>query len=720
MPSEWLEKEFRPNNPPNASIKEEANDEQEELSTEKGLPEYFPIQFEGSGKHQYQTNFEFDRNMPDAEQIPHSRRGPSRRATQQVQPEIPKEKHHHARQKAKEILDDEEEELLPDQVKKENLHDRQRDRDESGCRCQSLYCECPGCSHSEQVKQLNAETRRKWGSEQAQEQTCGSGCQQQKCSCLPGLHCCNNCHTHSKKSVEGQDSYEGNLPRQKCQCQSSNCQCNDCPEHIRAKAEYGPSSEELVQQSDIWVRCSEPPPDWQDQFPDGELVWAKDGKFSIQSGLNWGMPRETIERFDKEIVPGRPDMSREERSKALFEFHRLEMEEENRWRGQHARSEEHDPKSAEYKCKDFAYIEAQAFSCIRGSECACSPGTCKCGDRQHEPPSIMVEEPGEIRPNKHDASFPQPQQVTRLCQEEDVDRTVTSNLNTGGPCPEHLQLPELMSESSTQSSSRVGTSIDSVRQGSNIFISRPDTPRPPATSVPSTPYASDVLQDHIQQSVEPKLPRPNWLRGSTPAYEDRSLTPSPISRRGADVAMRDVLGEVSPPAWDREESFPPATLQSESRMKVSPHTSPKKPVLPPIPTGTSPLKQPKRGDRRKSGVQGAKVDKRSVTGSTKPTSTPTSRNVARTPTAVRQPTSSVGKLVERAQKVVGEDGGKRITGAGKGKAKAGDKAPRAVEEIEKQIRRQEEEEYRKQKDGTPVRRSARANKGVRTSTGSLP
>ena len=108
------------------------------------------------------------------------------------------------------------------------------------------------------------------------------------------------------------------------------------------------------------------------------------------------------------------------------------------------------------------------------------------------------------------------------------------------------------------------------------------------------------------------------------------------------------------------------------------------------------MKQPKRDARRKAAVQGAKVDKRSVTGSPAKSK---SRNVTRKAATGRKPTASVGKLVEQAKK--------KETAVGKVKE--------AVEKIEKQVKKQEEEKEEKQRDGTPVRRSARIK--VRQSLG---
>lgn len=127
---------------------------------------------------------------------------------------------------------------------------------------------------------------------------------------------------------------------------------------------------------------------------------------------------------------------------------------------------------------------------------------------------------------------------------------------------------------------------------------------------------------------------------------------------------------------------------------------------------------------------------RSVTGSTA-VKQPKSRNVT------RKPTTGVGKLVaEQAKKnkekenkketatatSAEEPAGKEDGGHDQGdnqtkkQTDGGGKVAEAVANIEKQLKRREEEEQDKrktQKDGTPVRRSTRANKGMRTSLGTM-
>jgi hypothetical protein len=266
-----------------------------------------------------------------------------------------------------------------------------------------------------------------------------------------------------------------------------------------------------------------------------------------------------------------------------------------------------------------------------------------------------------------------------------------------------LKLSHLMYFSQNQS--RAGTPTISNHVGNSVPPSRPDTPRPRPDGRDPTPYGYEVIQDYIRQSVEPDFPAPDWKRECTPAYEDRSGTPSPfsLSRPEADVEITDIVDHYEPKSAGREMSVPPPATQ---HLTTGRSVSPEKPNIPPIPDDSGPLKQPKRGDRRKSAVQGGKVEKRSVTGS-KSKGNPKRRNIT------RKPTASVGKLVEQAKKASAEnhdDGAEGESGQ-----KAGGKVAAAVKKIEKQLEQQGEETDKKQKDGAPVRRSQRVNKGVRVS-----
>lgn len=245
------------------------------------------------------------------------------------------------------------------------------------------------------------------------------------------------------------------------------------------------------------------------------------------------------------------------------------------------------------------------------------------------------------------------------------------------------------------------------------------------------------------------MPLPNWHRESTPAYTDRSPSPSPISRHGDfdvsndldridgidDIAMRDITptitasrafhrgreGSVAPssagsfsrsrfsvprtsspiypsspsrhlmpaPRSPRHESQPPSPrrFQDTSRTYTPAPVPPPNYTLiraPPIPSSSSTIKPGKQRDkdkdkdksRRKSGVQGSKIEK------------PKSRNV----------TAKKRKDTEKIPKPDMKD----MKEAGAGAKKKDCKVAEAVAKIEERI----------QRDGTPPRRSERIKKRI--------
>jgi hypothetical protein len=205
------------------------------------------------------------------------------------------------------------------------------------------------------------------------------------------------------------------------------------------------------------------------------------------------------------------------------------------------------------------------------------------------------------------------------------------------------------------------------------------------------------------------MPPPGKEMNVDPSEREISMPPDD---RKMSVSRADV-GTLVPFAG--EEIFLPST---DVEMTVAASQAPEtdiattvpleRPKVPPIPDSTGPLKQPKRGERRKSAVQGAKVDKRSVTGTTQPK--PKSRNLT------RKPTASVGKLVEQAKKInKAADGFATDDEMDGNKPKVAGKVAAAVDKIEKQVKQQEERKNLKQKNGSPVRRSQRVKQAVRTS-----
>ncbi|KAI1628991.1 hypothetical protein EDD37DRAFT_661006 [Exophiala viscosa] len=292
--------------------------------------------------------------------------------------------------------------------------------------------------------------------------------------------------------------------------------------------------------------------------------------------------------------------------------------------------------------------------------------------------------------------------------------------------------------------------------------SRSDTPRPPIEDREQPPFIIYDLDDKILTTVEGEAYEETTAgedsRGVVPLHHgERSSTPSPTSARGRypevpgwdheseakhierevsvpppkrewvmpprdmemsmpprdrEVSMPPPPRETSVPPPEREMSIPPADVEMSVTAEVvfgqetASFPPVERPNMPPIPDTTAPLKQPKRGERRKSAVQGAKVDKRSVT-VTKQRSK--SRNVT------RKPTASVGKLVEQAKKLnKASDGVADDNDMTRDKPRVAGKVAAAVNKIEKQVKQQEDVKNLKQKDGMPVRRSQRT-KAARTS-----
>ena len=160
--------------------------------------------------------------------------------------------------------------------------------------------------------------------------------------------------------------------------------------------------------------------------------------------------------------------------------------------------------------------------------------------------------------------------------------------------------------------------MSQVRQG--LDVGR-DVPAAPVSRIPGLDLldqASDVQPsyDQVRRSVEPEIPRRQMHRESTPAYENRSPSPSPIDRR-EDVEMIDASSTTTLPPLGPRLSLP----------------------QPPIPAPET-TKTTKRGGRRKSAVQGSKVEK---------TSTTKGRAVSRTvTTAVKNAAENAGNMVKEA------------------------------------------------------------------------
>ncbi|EXJ86598.1 hypothetical protein A1O3_03551 [Capronia epimyces CBS 606.96] len=480
------------------------------------------------------------------------------------------------------------------------------------------------------------------------------------------------------------------------------CQFRECAFHGTLRQAQPDLSRERHSLAQEQVRATsdvdeQPPISAQDQVLDRDLVTAADGNFTVPRNLSWGINSDSIRRFEAEVLRKRPDMTQQERNEALLMFHIREQARQSVNGGREPGLEPGNSQVTSWPSSEMpgAQTSVPTCSCSKGALCTCSSGSCRCG----------TDGPGP-------AVSP-------------ISRKATST--SSGPSKAAVPGSPLRPLSNKTDDHQTGQRL----------ISRPDTPRPLPESGPSTPFSLQALRHSIRQSVEPELPHPNWQRESTPGYEDRSATPSPLSRQGvdvnADVDMPDAPDGLAQVTLGRQASLPPSMPhpgRSRSQSPDKPATPIRNPnplpPVPPIPGSGSPLKQPKRADRRKSAaaaaVQGAKVDKRSVTATATArlgASKPKSRNVT------RKATASVGRLVEQAKaekmdKAAAAAAGDRDCDAEKTKPTAGSKVAAAVEKIEQQVRDREQEEtgknvILKQKDGTPVRRSQRANKGTRMS-----
>lgn len=553
------------------------------------------------------------------------------------------------------------------------------------CTCPPLECLCAGCDHSEQIDEM---MQAYW---QKDIEVSGCNCVggENRCSCLPGLGRCDNCHEHSQTK-----SPVSRLPT------ASNGSFN------------------------IWPTPPSPPR-WRDVFPHGQKILDDTGNWIIKS-KSPPIPWTVVKRYEVDDLPVRPNPSREERDGALQDLyestHGQELHQSQGIsisKGATELTGDVQERKVSH-CSCFAagnctrasntgscagglpivpYVEAlgqvahisrsPSCSCAHTGNCTCSPGSCRCGPSSHLPP------------------VSDPLQSESTLVSEEIANAPRS----------YLSVSDLAGVLAAEYRSQAATPKPYSYIQSQMPLSRPDTPRPHLDTTPSTPYASEIRPeyfermldaDSIRQSVEPEVPLANWQRESTPAYEDRSLTPSPISR-GGDVAMLDGPS-------DRGSVPPMLPPMSPVDSKLCRSTLASRPPIPPIPSASSgPLKIAKRDERRKSGVQGSKVDKRSATGSpTKAHARSKSRNITKKLNVIRQPPLPVGDMATREDSTVEPSGNPPCTMT---PTVAAGRVAVAVANIEAQVNRQQEEKDMKQKDGTPVRRSQRKNKGVRTSLG---
>ena len=229
----------------------------------------------------------------------------------------------------------------------------------------------------------------------------------------------------------------------------------------------------------------------------------------------------------------------------------------------------------------------QKHRCRYGDDRQCPPGSCQCtnldavlqtpqynADRLAEYPSRwLIKRAAESQP-----SYPDKTTFATTLQPESHPSDPPSSTQ-GRP---YYTPQQGFSFVRSNHSSEASTPLGEPPQITPVPPSRPDTPRP---------HDSDV-----RESVEPEMPMPNWHRESTPAYTDRSLSPSPTShspnsrhsdvddpnemdRRDGidDLNMRDITPTVPASRGfhrSRRGSSTPGSLASFSRSRLSvPRTS---------------------------------------------------------------------------------------------------------------------------------------------------
>jgi hypothetical protein len=345
----------------------------------------------------------------------------------------------------------------------------------------------------------------------------------------------------------------------------------------------------------------------------------------------------------------------------------------------------------------------QGCTCQCGANCRCPAGNCQC-DKAND-----IEDP--YSPPETAMTFDVPTQITAPSSNGRYmwSDAATAGLSSPGSDPREPEargtaLPQIartLTASTILSPNDAPTPAPGFRSplpspkrefaAAASVPSRPDTPRP----------TGDTFEYGIRQSVEPENMTPVAYRESTPAYENRSLSPSPISQATPpDVEMHDITPTGHLQRQDREASVLPDAPDGEP---MSPPGSPDMGVAPsmatmsgalgnsdgnsqiygirPPPIPVSPTLKPRKqrvtssstpaGKRNaKSGVQGSKIAKQQ----------PKPRSVT------RKVTTKVGKAK------------REVTGA---------KVKQAVDLIEQKERGFDEEFVVLQQDGTPPRRSQR-------------
>ena len=252
--------------------------------------------------------------------------------------------------------------------------------------------------------------------------------------------------------------------------------------------------------------------------------------------------------------------------------------------------------------------QKQKHRCSCGDDCQCPQGQCKC-------PDLDAEEPTQIHrcqgcgdncqcPRLDGSEAPQYHQ-DRLAKEplgwlikKAAEHPESSNRqDRAAPTPPQQGLDQVNPSSSVHErpyyTPQQGFSFVHSAHSSQASTPAAETPPQIPPSRPDTPRPHDA---DVRESVEPEMPLPNWHRDSTPAYTDRSGSPSPVSRSPMsrhsgdrespnemdridgidDITMRDITPVPGSRAFhrSREESMAPNSPTHFSRSRLSvPRTS---------------------------------------------------------------------------------------------------------------------------------------------------
>jgi hypothetical protein len=395
--------------------------------------------------------------------------------------------------------------------------------------------------------------------------------------------------------------------------------------------------------------------------------------------------------------------------------------------------------------------------CQCGDHCQCPPGGCQC-PKLDETPKTEEYQPDRLSSDK----------VGWLIKK--VASQPSSPIKADPPLRYHHEsAPAVLSSSGQQDFYTPQQGFTFVRSSVSVHshatyscshstpLGTPPTMTPIAPSRPDTPRPTDT---DVRQSVEPEMPLPNWHRDSTPAYTDRSPSPSPVSRTGdwdresvqeeldrvdglSDTAMRDVTPTTRVPATrefhhyrarSRDGSVAPPSPLSYSRATAqiartsSPHGSASS-SRHLMPTSRSPHQEARSQSPMRRNLERESTPLPSIetagTPIARPPIPPPPAPVALKPAKQRAKRKSLGvqgskvekpksrnvtaKQRKATEKLVKQDAKDTKEAKEKGTEKKGGKVKEAVAKIEKMAQRPTVV----QADGTPPRRSARNRAGGR-------